>query len=57
MFQPTARSISGAMLVAGVVALGLGQAVLQHQAEAQGASVQAPKFVVDPLWPKPLPNN
>jgi hypothetical protein len=57
MFQPTARFISGALLVGGIVALGLGQAVLQHKAEAQGASVQAPRFVVDPLWPKPLPNN
>src|SRR6266404_499291 len=57
MFQPTARFISGAMLVAGIAALGLGQAVLQHRAEAQGATVQAPRFVVDPLWPKPLPNN
>src|SRR3979490_3624518 len=57
MFQPTARFISGAMLVAGIPDLGLGEAVLQHKAEAQGASVQAPRFVVDPLWPKPLPNN
>src|SRR3979490_1852802 len=57
MFQPTARFISGAMLVAGIAALGLGQAGLQHKAETQGGSVQAPRFVVDPLWPKPLPNN
>src|SRR3979411_531039 len=57
MFQPTARFISGAMLVAGIAALGLGQAVMQHKAEAQGASVQAPTFEVDPLWPRPLPNN
>src|SRR6202171_4375140 len=57
MFKPTARFISGAMLVAAIAALGVGQAVLQHEAEAQGATVQAPRFVVDPLWPKPLPNN
>ena len=39
------------------VGLGIGQAFLQRQAEAQGESVQAPRFEVDPLWPKPLPNN
>ena len=48
-------------LVAGVAALGIGQAVLQHEAEAQvtnsGSSVSAPMFEVDPLWPKPLPNH
>jgi DNA-binding beta-propeller fold protein YncE len=46
-----------AALSAGIIGLGVGQAVLQHQAEAQGSSVQAPRYVVDPLWPKPLPNN
>jgi len=46
-----------AALAAGIIGLGIGQAVLQHQAEAQGSSVQAPRYVVDPLWPKPLPNN
>src|SRR6202521_5556023 len=49
--------ISGWRLATGIVGLGVGQAILQHQAEAQGASVQAPIFEVDPLWPKPLPNN
>src|ERR1700674_719649 len=49
--------ISGLMLATGIVGLGVGQAMLQHRAEAQGASVQAPIFEVDPLWPKPLPNN
>ena len=39
-------------------ALGLGQAALAKRAvaEAQDA-VQAPRFEVDPLWPKPLPNH
>ena len=44
-------------LAAGIVALGIGQAMLQQKAEAQGSSVTAPVFEVDPLWPKPLPNN
>jgi len=39
------------------VALGVGQAVLQNKADAQGRNVEAPKFEVDPLWPKPLPNH
>ena len=34
--------------------VGLGCAAL---VAAQGQTVQAPKFVVDPLWPKPLPNH
>ena len=43
-------------LAAGIVGLGVGQALLQQQAEAQ-SGVTAPMFEVDPLWPKPLPNN
>jgi len=38
-----------------LVALGCGQAVLQGRADASGA--EAPRFEVDPLWPKPLPNH
>jgi hypothetical protein len=47
----------GAVLATSIFALGVGQALLQKRAEAQGAQVQAPLFEVDPLWPKPLPNN
>ena len=49
--------ISGLALAAGIVVLGFGQGLLQQKAEAQGSSVSAPMFEVDPLWPKPLPNN
>jgi len=45
------------VLAATIMALGIGQALLQREAEAQGSSVTAPIFEVDPLWPKPLPNN
>ena len=50
--------IAGAAFLAALAALGLTQAVLEGQAsaEAQGA-VQAPRFEVDPFWPKPLPNH
>jgi hypothetical protein len=51
------RVITVAMFAAAMFALGIGQVLLQRHAEAQGESVQAPRFEVDPLWPKPLPNN
>jgi DNA-binding beta-propeller fold protein YncE len=47
----------GAALLAVIVALGAGQAALQNRADAQGRTVQAPMFEVDPLWPKPLPKH
>jgi len=48
----------GAILVLLVVGLGVGQAMLEQTAAAQGrAAVRAPIFEVDPLWPKPLPNH
>jgi hypothetical protein len=41
-----------------LAALGLGQSVLQRVAAAQAkGGVQAPKFEVDPMWPKPVPNH
>jgi DNA-binding beta-propeller fold protein YncE len=47
----------GAALAAGIAGLGLGQALLQKQAAAEGGTVEAPIFEVDPMWPKPLPNS
>jgi DNA-binding beta-propeller fold protein YncE len=49
--------VSALAFGAAIVGLGVGQALLQHRAEAQGSSVSAPTFEVDPLWPRPLPNN
>jgi DNA-binding beta-propeller fold protein YncE len=41
-----------------MIALGSGQALLQRAAAAQdGKGAQAPRFEVDPFWPKPLPNH
>jgi DNA-binding beta-propeller fold protein YncE len=51
------KFMSGVALAAGIVTLGIGQALLQQRADAQGSSVTAPMYEVDPLWPKPLPNN
>ena len=48
------KFVYGTALAAGIFGLGVGQAVLQRHAEAQGSTVQAPVFEVDPLWPKPV---
>ncbi len=52
------RGFRPAVWLAVLVALGLGQAALERSvaARAQGAK-QAPRFEVDPMWPKPLPNH
>ncbi len=48
----------GLAFVAALVALGVAQRSLEQKVDAQAAaSVQAPRFEVDPAWPKPLPNN
>ena len=46
-----------AMFVLVLGALGVTQVVLQQAVEAQGDTVSAPRFEVDPFWPKPLPNH
>ncbi len=41
-----------------LVSLGIGERFLERAASAQARnSRQAPRFEVDPLWPKPLPNH
>ena len=45
--------LAGAALIAGIIGLGFGQAVVQQRAEAQRPMVKAPVYEVDPLWPKP----
>ena len=45
---------AGAVSIVGILAAC--QAVLQKEADA-AAAAQAPRFEVDPLWPKPLPNH
>jgi DNA-binding beta-propeller fold protein YncE len=46
-----------AVLIAVFVALGLVSLVLDHFARVKAAGVMAPRFEVDPMWPKPLPNH
>src|SRR5260221_13583091 len=49
---------TGVSFLAVVAALGAVATMLEYGAAAQSkAAGQAPMFEVDPLWPKPLPNN
>ena len=43
------------LAVAGV--LGIGSMWLSKRAVVEAAGTQAPRFEVDPMWPKPLPNH
>ncbi|HEY7389792.1 MAG TPA: hypothetical protein VH640_14845 [Bryobacteraceae bacterium] len=47
----------GAGFAAVIAILGITRAVLIQHAVVHAATVQAPRFEVDPLWPKPLPNH
>jgi DNA-binding beta-propeller fold protein YncE len=48
----------GATLIALLLALGVGQALLARTANAQAKkAVMAPRYEVDPMWPQPLPNH
>jgi len=47
----------GTVLVALLVVLGIGSSVMQKKAAVEAAGVEAPRFEVDPLWPKPLPHH
>ncbi len=57
--NPRARQLRvGATFTAIVVVLGVGSVVLEKKVTAFSvATRQAPKFEVDPMWPKPLPNH
>src|SRR5438045_6363888 len=46
-----------ALFLIGLAALLVAGAILQEKAAVEAASVMAPRFEVDPLWPKPLPNH
>src|SRR5437867_6063966 len=47
----------GSVFLATLMALGAGSVALQRSATVEAAGVQAPRFEVDPMWPKPLPNH
>ncbi|MEX2152931.1 MAG: hypothetical protein WD825_06290 [Gemmatimonadaceae bacterium] len=52
--MPRRKLVLGGALIALIAALGVGQSKLQ--AAIAGRMVDAPRFEVDPLWPKPMPN-
>src|SRR2546429_9865718 len=51
------NSRMGVTFLAVVGALGIGSVVLDRVAGVKAAAVMAPRFEVDPMWPKPLPNH
>ncbi|MFO4633214.1 MAG: hypothetical protein ACJ05G_12855, partial [Actinomycetota bacterium] len=51
------KLLIGATLVVALVVLGLGQSKIQEPSIAASNDVMAPHFLVDPFWPKPLPNH
>src|SRR5262245_17568756 len=46
----------GAVLAASAIGLAAGVSMLRDTATAQQNTVEIPMFEVDPLWPKPIPN-
>src|SRR3954462_14115995 len=48
---------TGAIFVVVFLALGISSVVLDRVARVRAATVMAPRFEVDPMWPKPLPNH
>jgi hypothetical protein len=48
---------TGAVLAAIAAALGAGSLLVDRMSRVSAAAVMAPRFEVDPMWPKPLPNH
>jgi hypothetical protein len=52
------EGLVAAVFVAAFAVLGVAHGIFERAAAAQARNtVQAPRFEVDPLWPKPLPNH
>src|SRR5262245_27573756 len=50
--------VIGAAIVGLLLTMGIAERFLERAAQAQAKGmVQAPRFEIDPAWPKPLPNN
>lgn len=54
--KPT-KLIIGSSLAVVLAVMGVSQKLLQAPAVAANNDIVAPHFLVDPLWPKPLPNH
>ena len=55
--QHEAQSVRGCRFAALAGALGVASVLLERHSVVEAAGVVAPRFEVDPLWPKPLPNH
>jgi DNA-binding beta-propeller fold protein YncE len=56
--KPRSNLLVGGTFLALLTALAAGQVALDRAAAAEAQkAVQAPRFEVDPFWPKPLPNH
>lgn len=51
------QKLAGAVFLVLFIVLGITASWLTRAVAAQGRGVQAPRFEVDPMWPKPLPNH
>jgi len=51
------RGTGIATFLAVLMLLGVASSMLEKKAAVQASGLQAPRFEVDPLWPKPLPNH
>src|SRR5688572_26418434 len=49
--------LKGSLYAAVLAALLAGSFWFERRSVAEAANVQAPRFEVDPMWPKPLPNH
>src|SRR5579872_3231424 len=55
--RPRRPLITGLTALAILAGLGAGSMLLERRAVVEAAGTQAPRFEVDPMWPKPLPNH
>jgi DNA-binding beta-propeller fold protein YncE len=53
----TRKYYAGLAFLVVLGALAIGTVVLDQRAAVEAAGVLAPRFEVDPMWPKPLPNH
>src|SRR5579862_9165121 len=49
--------VTGATFAAVLLALGIGSSLVDRHATVSAAATQAPRFEVEPMWPKPLPHH
>src|SRR5262245_39651861 len=53
----TRKRYIAATLASLAVSLGVGSYILERRSTVEASAPQAPRFAVDPMWPKPLPNH